>query len=150
MTIIKLVRELDAPVGKVFELFSDHANFSRLPGIAESELVRAGSAERNGVGAQRRLKVGANMIWEDIVGFRRDELIEYRIVKMQPNIVHHVIGRQQFERLGASRTRVTWTSEFHVRIPLIGWLLEPLVRKQFEKGFSVMLHTAGKLAAKAA
>lgn len=146
MPTIEVVRELDAPLPALFEILSDHAGFSRFPGVAEAELTRPGLTERNGLGAQRRLKVGGSMVWEDIVGFERDRLIEYRIVKLRPNLIRHEIGRQRFEALPDGRTRVHWTSHFEPRIPLIGrWLLKP-VEQQFAKGFAVMLRSAEKLA----
>lgn len=146
MPMIEISRELDAPAEAIFAILADHARFDRFPGVRESELTRQGETEPNGVGAQRRLKVGNSELWEDIVGFEPGRLIEYRIVRIRPPIVRHILGRQRIEALEGGRCRVHWTSEFEPAIPLIGrWLIRP-VKQQFEKGFQRMLSRAEALA----
>lgn len=146
MPTINVVRELNAPIDKLFAILTDHANFASFPGVDASELTKQGTPAPNGTGAQRKLKIGAATIIEDIVGFEENALLEYRISKITPKLIHHKIGRQIFEDLGGGRTKVTWTSELEPAVPLIGhWLLKPLV-KQFSGGFHAMLSAAEKRA----
>lgn len=146
MISIQVSKTLNAPIERVFDILTDHAGYSRFHGVDESELVREGHPDRNGVGAQRRLRIGRTRVVEDIVGYRRPELLEYRITRMQPRIVDHRIGRIRLKDKGDGRTDVTWTSEGRVTIPLLGRLLGPKIAAQFERGFHGMLNDIERLA----
>jgi hypothetical protein len=138
--VIKIEVEelLRAPIDAVFEQLVDHENYASFDGVSSSTLTRVGERERNGVGAQRRVRLGAAVLWEDIVGFERPTLFEYRIVKMRPPLIRHVLGRVRLTETSAG-TRVVWTSELEVLLPLVGRLLEPKIAVQFDAGFRAML-----------
>ena len=146
MRTIEIQQDLDAPIDRVFALFADHGGYGRFRGIEAAELTREGVAEKNGKGAQRRIDLGAITLWEDIVGYEENALIEYRIVKAKPNVVYHELGRQHFERLPNDRTRVHWTSTFKFRLPIVGRFLEARAAAQFERAFETMLRTAETMA----
>jgi hypothetical protein len=129
---------LHAPIDAVFAQLVDHENYASFDGVSSSKLTRAGVGERNGVGAQRRVRLGAAVLWEDIVGFERPTLFEYRIVKMMPPLVRHVLGRVSLSTT-SDGTRVVWTTEFHVRVPLLGGVLERKFAAKFDSGFRGML-----------
>jgi hypothetical protein len=138
--VIKIEVEelLHAPIDAVFEQLVDHENYASFDGVSSSTLTRTGERERNGVGAQRRVRLGAAVLWEDIVGFERPTLLEYRIVKMRPPLVRHVLGRVRLTKTSEG-TRVVWTSELEVLVPLVGRLLEPKIAAKFNAGFRAML-----------
>lgn len=138
MIKIEVDELLRAPIDAVFEQLVDHENYASFDGVSSSKLTRPGERERNGVGAQRRVRLGAAVLWEDIVGFERPTLLEYRIVKMMPPLVRHVIGRVKLLQTSEG-TRVVWTSELEVRVPGLRWLLEPQLARQFDSGFRAML-----------
>jgi uncharacterized protein YndB with AHSA1/START domain len=127
---------LRAPIDSVFEQLTDHENYASFDGVSSSALTRTGERERNGVGAQRRIRLGAAVLWEDIVAFERPTLLEYRIVKMLPPIVAHVLGRVSLAKTNEG-TRVVWTSEFEARV--LGRVLEPMFAAKFDAGFRTML-----------
>jgi uncharacterized protein YndB with AHSA1/START domain len=127
---------LRAPIDSVFDQLTDHENYASFHGVSSSTLTRTGERERNGVGAQRRIRLGAAVLWEDIVAFERPTLLEYRIVKMLPPIVRHVLGRVRLTKTSEG-TRVVWTSEFEARV--LGRVLEPMFAAKFDAGFRAML-----------
>ena len=127
-----------APIDAVFEQLVDHENYASFDGVSGSKLTRVGNSERNGVGAQRRIRLGPAVLWEDIVGFERPTLLEYRIVKMLPPLVRHVIGRVRLTQTGEG-TRVVWTTELEVLVPGIRGLIESRITAKFDSGFRAML-----------
>jgi hypothetical protein len=127
-----------APIDAVFAQLVDHENYASFDGVASSRLTHVGVHERNGVGAQRRVRLGAAVLWEDIVAFERPTLLEYRIVKMMPPLVRHVLGRVSLSSTSEG-TRAIWTSEFEVRVPGLAGLLEPKFAAKFDSGFREML-----------
>jgi uncharacterized protein YndB with AHSA1/START domain len=144
---VEVEEVLRAPIERVFEQLVDHENYASFDGVSSSTLTRAGADERNGVGAQRRVRLGAVLLWEDIVAFERPTLLEYRIVTMLPPVVRHVLGRVSLTPCDEG-TRAVWTSEFEVRVPGLARLLEPKLAKQFDAGFRAMLQEMARRAAR--
>lgn len=147
MAMTTVRRLLDAPIDAVFEQISDHAGYAAIPGVKLAELTREGTTEPNGEGAQRHLKLDNAEVWEDIVGFTRPTLMEYRIVRMKPGILKHRLGRITLSAQG-EQTDVTWTSEFQVKFPLLGRLLEKRIDGLFQEQFNTMLTHAESRARK--
>ena len=138
MAIVDVRKTLNAPIDAVFELLTDHANYDKFPGVQTSRLTREGTTERNGLGAQREIGIQGAMLWEDVVGFDRPNLFEYRIVKARPPAIKHIMGRVRLEAQG-DQTAVQWTSEFQVRIPILSYFLEPKLQANFTHAFGKML-----------
>lgn len=138
MVKIDLQKTLNAPIDKVFELLTDHGNYQQFRGIDESELLREGKTEKNGLGAQRRIKAGPVTFFEDITEFERPTLFEYRIVKMRPPILNHLLGRVELTAQG-DKTEVRWLSDSVVRIPLLGRLVDKRLSADGHKAFSGIL-----------
>lgn len=141
MATTTVQRRLRAPINAVFAQLANHAGYVRVPGVALAELTRPGQDDPNGLGAQRHLKLGGTEVWEDIVGFERPTLMEYRIVRMKPNILRHELGRITLTD-AAGATDVTWTSRFRVAIPLLGRFLEKQIDARFRLLFGRMLEHA--------
>lgn len=149
MIKIEVDEFLRAPIDAVFEQLVDHENYASFDGVSSSKLTRRGDVERNGIGAQRRVRLGAAVLWEDIVGFERPTLFEYRIVKMMPPLIRHVLGRVSLSSTGEG-TRVVWTSELELRVPGIRWVIEPQLARKFDAGFRAMLQEMERRASVAA
>ncbi|MDX1570385.1 MAG: SRPBCC family protein [Xanthomonadales bacterium] len=144
MRTVHVEEVVGLPIEAVFELLADHADYDRLPGITKAELLRKGKEDRNGVGALRRIHLGDVVLDEEIVAFDPPRRLEYRIVASRPVRVDHKLGRVTLEPVGDS-TRVTWTSTFAVRFPLIGWFVTRRAAKQFERGFHRVLRALPSL-----
>jgi uncharacterized protein YndB with AHSA1/START domain len=144
---IEVDETLRAPIDAVFEQLVDHENYASFDGVSSSRLTRVGVGERNGVGAQRRIRLGAVVLWEDIVAFERPTLLEYRIVKQRPPLVRHVLGRVRLTQTDEG-TRAVWTSELEIPVPLLGRVLEGVVARKFDAAFRAMLREMERRAAR--
>ncbi|PRP90363.1 SRPBCC family protein [Enhygromyxa salina] len=145
MVRVEVNELLAAPIDALFERLVDHESYASYAGVSSATLTRAGHEARNGAGAQRRVRLGAVVLWEDIVAFERPTLMEYRIVKVRPPLVRHLLGRVSLSPEGEG-TRVVWVSEFEVRIPGLGRVLEPRLRAEFDGAFRAMLHEMARRA----
>jgi uncharacterized protein YndB with AHSA1/START domain len=146
MKTVHAQRDIAAPIEQVFEILSDHANYSKFPGVKSSKLIQHGKPDKNGVGAQREIDAGKAWFIEEITAFERPVRMDYRIVKSRPPLAHEG-GSIRLTRTAAG-THVDWTSTFRVDIPLIGGLLTFVLGPQIEKAFGSMLkETERRLAA---
>lgn len=143
MVKIDVQKTLNAPIDQVFEMLTDHANYQQFRGINESSLTREGDQEKNGLGAQRCIKAGGATFYEDIVAFDRPQMFEYRIVKMRPPLLKHLLGRVELKAVG-EQTEVRWLSDSVVRIPLLGRLLDKRLTADGSKAFAGILSTVEK------
>ncbi|MYL28097.1 MULTISPECIES: SRPBCC family protein [Halomonadaceae] len=146
MQTIVVERTINAPIEQVFDLLSDHANYKQFDGIRDSWLVKEGPGERNGNGAVRRIDLGAVWFEEEISNFHRPTSMDYRILRSRPPIEHES-GEIRLEETEQG-TRVTWTSVFRIRIPVVGRVLSPLAAKAGTKAFGSMLKAIDRRLAK--
>jgi hypothetical protein len=144
MATIRIERTLAAPIDGVFAVISDHAGYSRFPGVKSSELVREGELERDGVGAQRRIRFPPLTFVEDITHFERPVRMDYLITGINAPMTHHG-GSMLLAESGAG-THVTWTSSFDFDVPVIGGLLGAIARAIFSRGFQRVLDETERLA----
>jgi uncharacterized protein YndB with AHSA1/START domain len=137
MQTIVVERTINAPIEQVFDLLADHANYKQFDGIRDSWLIREGETDPNGNGAVRRIDLGAVWFEEEISNFNRPTTMDYRIRRSRPPIEHES-GRIRLEET-AQGTKITWTSVFRIRIPLVGRVLSPIAAKAGTKAFGSML-----------
>ncbi|MES2488167.1 MAG: SRPBCC family protein, partial [Pseudomonadota bacterium] len=125
MQTIVVKRTIKAPIEKVFDLLSDHANYKDFPGVKDSELVKKGKPHKNGVGAVREIDAGTAWFREEITAYERPVRLDYLITKSRPPMEHKG-GSVRLEATAAG-TEVTWSSTLRIRIPIVGGLLTRLV-----------------------
>ena len=114
---------IHAPIERVWDVFSDHENYSHLAGVDYSKLLKEGDEERNGVGAVREVHGMGTQFVEDILTYEPPRLLEYKVVRCNKPIEHE-IGRVELISRGEG-TEVLWVSRFRLKVPLIGkWLGE--------------------------
>ena len=146
MQTVTVKRTINAPIGKVFDLLSDHANYKLFPGITDSKLLREGKPDKNGVGALRRVETPRIWFEEEVTVFERPRRFDYRITKASLPLEHEG-GRVELQST-AEGTVVTWTSTVGFKVPLIGGLITKLMAPTLGKAFAVMLKdTERRLAA---
>lgn len=143
MVKIDVRKTLNVPIDQVFAMLTDHANYSQFRGIKASRLVREGNGDKNGLGAQRCIEAGGVTFYEDIVAYDPPHAFEYRIVKMRPPLLKHLLGRVELKAVG-EQTEVRWLSDSVVRIPLLGRLLDKRLTLDGSKAFSGILSTIEK------
>jgi len=142
MQTIVVKRTIKAPIEKVFDMLSDHANYKDFPGVKDSALVKKGKPHKNGVGAVREIDAGTAWFREEITAYERPVRLDYLITKSRPPMEHKG-GSVRLEATAAG-TEVTWSSTLRIRIPLIGGLVTKLVAPQLAKAFAGTLKSVEK------
>lgn len=137
MQTISVRHTIGAPIEKVFDMISDHANYQQFPGVGESRLVKLGSPTKNGVGAVREIKSGLARFTEEITRYERPTRLEYLITRSFPPLRHQG-GSVRLEKT-PDGTLVTWTTTMEARIPLLGRLLTPILAAMLTRGFNEVL-----------
>ena len=140
-------KTLNAPIDRVFAVLTDHENYKRFRDVADSELVKHGHPDKNGVGAVRRIH-GVSLravLDEEIPVFEPPTRFEYRVVRSRPFPLEHRLGLVELTALG-DQTRVRWESVFRIKVPLLGSLLGKQAAKTATKSFRRVLEDAERLA----
>jgi Polyketide cyclase / dehydrase and lipid transport len=137
-----LVRaSIERPLFDVFALVSDHEKF--LSGVSgtTTRIVKAGTAERNGLGCLREVCVGDRVRYvEEITQWQPPNSFEY-LIREASIPIRHYGSRMDFAARQES-TDVTWQAHFEVPIPIIGWAFAQLMKRRYESAFSAMLSQA--------
>ena len=141
---IHVERVLGKDIDTVFEAISDHAGYVRFPGVSESLLIEEGRDEKNGTGALRIIGAGRLELTERITRFERPNRMHYQIEKSSPFSVQHTKGEIVLTPEG-EQTRVTWISEGHVQVPVLGRVMDRLAERSFSKAFSSLLKAIDRL-----
>ena len=146
MSEVRLEVELDAPVEGVFDAMADHGRYDRFRPIKESELLREGETDRNGVGAVRRLVSAGGLLRfdEEITAYERPNRLDYLIINVNFPVEHDG-GSIRFEPT-ATGTKVLWTSTFRITTPLIGGAMGAAFKAGLKRSFTQMLEDAARLA----
>lgn len=131
MARIEITQDFALPVERVYAYLSEHENLGPLFG-ARVRRVKDGTADRNGAGSVRALKVGP-LPWfeETVTQAAPDQVIEYRISKGSPLRGHH--GRMEFSALGAG-TRLRYVIEFGAVVPLLDRVVAVGLKRNIGKG----------------
>lgn len=104
-----------APIETVFDVLTDHQNYSRLTPLRSSTLERRGAPEPNGVGAIRVLRLAGPPIREEVTSFQRPTRFAYRMLSGAPVKDH--TGTVELSTRGG-HTDLLWRVETTPRIPV--------------------------------
>ena len=137
MQTVTVTRTIAAPIEKVFDLLTDHANYKDFPGILDSKLETQGTPSPNGLGAVRWIKVKQGWFREKITAYDRPRAFTYLITETSLPLEHEG-GTLTFKPVNGG-TEVLWTSRARFTIPLIGGLVTKLFAGMLAKGFSATL-----------
>lgn len=118
MQTIQVTKIIKAPIEAVFDAYTDHERLADLPMVISAKVVKPGTIERNGLGAVRVVNGGVLVLREEITGFERPHLMEYKIVESRPKSKHE-LGRVEFSEVPGG-TKVVWTTVFSVPLPVVG------------------------------
>jgi hypothetical protein len=141
MRAVQVNIHIDAPIGQVFEAVSDHERFLSAADGTRTKLLQGGSAERNGLGCVREVKVGRRAWYvEEITAWERPAYFEYTIRKSSMPM-RHAGSRLRFTAARGG-TDVEWTSRFSIPIPFLGGFLGAMAGKLYSKAFSRLLTAA--------
>ncbi len=118
MQSIHVDRIFESDPDTVFDVLADHPGYARLPGVRRAFLRTEGTPERNGVGAERVLRLPAMTFVERITEYEPGRSLAYRIIE-SPLPMQHIGARLLIEPLtGGRRCRVHWTSRLRATTPL--------------------------------
>lgn len=121
MFSIHVERTIDKPIDDVFAVISDHANYSQFKAIEQSNLIKEGAHEKNGLGAVREIISGGANLHEEIVAYEPPYKLGYKVIKSKPLPYDHQLGEITLEEKDG-KTHVTWRSQGHITIFLLGSL----------------------------
>lgn len=130
--------QLRSDIDTVFDVLTDHAGYTRFRGIDAAELLEPGSDEPNGTDALRRIGAGPLQFVERITRFERPRLMHYRIERAKPFPMRHDLGEITLTAVDGG-TRVVWNSEGHIRIPVLGHVMDRLLQDRIGRQFRSML-----------
>jgi polyketide cyclase/dehydrase/lipid transport protein len=134
---LQVSRTIAGPPEPIFDRLADHANYDQFRGIDGSELLKDGKPAPNGVGAVRRIAIGPLRFEEDITAFERPSRLDYLITKLNLPFDHS--GGSISLAPDGSSTRVEWTTEYRVPVPVLGRLADLGWRVALRRGFSRVL-----------
>jgi hypothetical protein len=144
MARIDVVHDFSADPATVFARVSDHARFIAGRGLA-CRVVVAGKPGENGLGAVREVTSGALRFRETVTAFDAPAGYSYRIESL-----HYGRLRLPFEHRGGrieltpvpGGTRANWTSDFTLRVPVLGEWIAGLMARKVRAGFVALLRRA--------
>lgn len=142
MQTVVVTKTINAPIDVVFEEYTDHERLADLPMVISAKVVRPGKTEKNGLGAVRVVNGGALKLREEITGFERPKLMEYKILETSPIRSKHELGRVEFEEVPGG-TKVTWTTVFGIRNKRLA-IAEPGFALAFKAIFTMTLNQVAK------
>lgn len=129
MQHVEVIRRFEAAPERVFEVYTDHAGWSRWAGFSKSWLEVEGTPDRNGTGAVRAFARGPVRVFEEVLDFDPPKRMTYRVVRGGLPMKSH-LGEVHFEPDGGG-TRVVWRCRFDSRIPGLGPLMRTFVARVF-------------------
>ena len=132
---VHVERDLNAPVGEVFNHLAEHENLAAIFGAKVTRLAD-GEGHRNGVGSRRRLKVAPVVpaFEETVTQFVPDELIEYKITKGSPLDGH--VGIMKFSPTPAGGTHLDYRIRIASKIPGVGTIVTKNLTRDINKGLA--------------
>jgi len=126
MQSFELHAVLPATPERVWEVFTDHAGYTKWAGVKEVVLRQQGDPPPNGLGAIRVMRAGGIAVEEEITAFDPPKRMEYRLVSGIP-VKDYVADVVLEPRDG--QTQLTWKVRFNAKIPGTGWLFERLIKR---------------------
>lgn len=135
--VVRVRRRIAAPIERVFACLADHEGYTRLPGVRRARLLRPGTHERGGVGAQREIAFGPGRVVEQITALEPPRYLAYRMIASPFPIEH--IGAEIRLREIASGTEIVWVSRFRPRLPFGRQLVERSVALSLTAAYGAAL-----------
>ena len=127
MNHLRIVRSLDAPVGRVWAVIGN-PGVSPGPGV-DVKIERPGAPD--GKGLRRAVKVGRVTAHEEIIQVGPGHTLRYRMTKGAP--VKDYVGSVALAESPSGGTRVTWDAEFRPIVPGAGWLISRITERTLNR-----------------
>ncbi|ROO26943.1 hypothetical protein SAOR_09820 [Salinisphaera orenii MK-B5] len=138
MQHLHVARTLPADTATVFAVLADHAGYARLPGVRSATLRRRGADSRDGVGAERVLRLPGLTLVERITEYAPGRALGYRIIE-SPLPIEHLGARLLLEPRGDRATLVEWSARLRATTPVIGAAVERAIARQMALAYATAL-----------
>jgi uncharacterized protein YndB with AHSA1/START domain len=132
MQHVEVTRRFRAPVGDVWDRYTDHADWKHWAGFTNSWLEEEGTPERNGIGCVRGFGSNGVNVFEEVVEWDPKRRFAYKIVRGGLPMKDHY-GEVMFAADGDG-TLVTWRCRFNSKIPGLGGLMRLFITRIFRNG----------------
>jgi len=129
MQSVEVTRTISATPERVWNVYTDHANWKAWSGVSHSSLHVVGKPDRNGTGAVRRLGTYRMYALEEILEFDPPRRMTYRVIKGGLGIRNH-LGEVLFAPTG-NGTQITWRCRFDTKVPGFGRIMHGIVTRVF-------------------
>ena len=132
MAILTVAKNVDAPIGEVWESWADFGNIYRFnPNLKHSRLL-SDASEPVGVGSTRHCDMADSKNWirERIVDYRPHQSVKIDVYEGTLPL-KSMLATFDFEKLSNDRTRVQMKVEFEPKMGIVGRLMVPLMKRQF-------------------
>lgn len=139
MAEIVVSRLVNAPLAELWQSWDRYDEIYRFnPVINQSPLLPQSAS--TGIGAARHCKHvdGKTYLKERIIGYQPQEHLVIDVFDANVPLKEAVVTLD-FAALSAEQSRVTMRIRFTPKFGPIGWLMTPLIKKQFRKGLSDLL-----------
>ena len=127
MNHVTIVRSLDAPVGRVWQIVGS-PGVSPGPGV-DVEVEQPGAPD--GSGLTRAVKVGPARVREEIIQVGPGHVLRYRMTKGAP--VKDYLGSVALDASPSGGTRITWDADFRPVVPGTGWLISWMTKRTLNR-----------------
>ncbi len=134
MQHVEVKRHFNAPVDKVWDAYTDHADWKNWAGFSNSWLEKQGSPDRNGMGCIRGFGSNGVNVYEQVVEWEPKKRFAYRIIRGGLPMKDH-LGETVFAA-DEGGTLVTWRCRFESRVPGMGWAMRMFVERIFRNALA--------------
>lgn len=139
MTIHSISIELtaNAPKNVLFALLSDHEQLHRFFN-ANYILLRAGKPHNNGIGAIREVNNGFFTYQEQIIDFKENEHLHYKIITGAPIAEHG--SWIKFISINTEQTKIQYHMTFSPKFIGTGWLIKQHIHRFIKLALVKLIH----------
>lgn len=138
MPDIKVIKEFNAPIEKVWGYLQDHEGYAQFPYVTSARLLKAGETIPHGTGAEREIQCLGITLVEKITWYEAPTKLDYHIIRASIPVSHRYGMIRLKEKNGI--TTVVWESGFDAEIPFLapvaGMLLAPVLSMVLESFLS--------------
>ena len=134
MQHIEVKRHFSAPPDRVWDAYTDHADWKNWAGFTSSWLEKHGSPDKNGMGCIRGFGSNGVNVYEQVVEWEPKKRFAYRIIKGGLPMKDHY-GETMFAPDGDG-TLVTWRCRFDSRVPGLGRVMKMFVERIFRNALA--------------
>lgn len=139
MTVHSITIELiaNAPKKVLFALLSDHEQLHRFFN-AHYILLRPGKPHNNGIGAIREVNNGFFVYQEQIIDFKENEHLHYKIITGAPVAEHG--SWIKFISINANQTKILYHMTFTPKFIGTGWLIKQHIYRFIKLALVKLIH----------